>query len=853
MDEENTQTNEEVTDEEVTEETPIVEEEVNVEVKEPSEENEQSQEEKIKDLVDEVKIFYSNLAEDMDERVLGRISSELIADYKKDKESRSDWEKSYTSGLDLLGFKYDNESRPFQGASSVTHPLLAESVTQFQAQAYKELLPSDGPVRTQVVGEQTREKEEQAQRVKEFMNYMIMEQMEEYTPDFDQLLFYLPLAGSAFKKIYYDDVMQRAIAKFIPAEDLIVPYYATDLKDCERITHVVKMSENDILKKQRTGFYRDVEILPSRMDDDSVQDKYNSIEGVSPSDDKEYQFNVLEMHVDLDLEEYESEVSEKNVKVPYIVTIDEGSQEVLAIYRNYDMNDALMKRKEYFVHYKFLPGLGFYGFGLIHMIGGLSKTATAALRQLSIDEGSQEVLAIYRNYDMNDALMKRKEYFVHYKFLPGLGFYGFGLIHMIGGLSKTATAALRQLLDAGTLSNLPAGFKSRGLRIRDDDQPFQPGEFRDVDAPGGNIKDQFQILPFKEPSSVLFSLLGFVVQAGQRFAAITDNAIGNDAQNRAVGTTIALLERGSRVMSAIHKRCYYAMRQEFRLLASIFGTYLPPIYPYSVYGGNRLIKVADFSPDVDVIPVADPNIFSMAQRVTLAQTQLQIAQSNPQLHNIREAYRRVYEALGTKQIDTILKPERIPQPLDPSIENAEALRMEIPKAYPEQNHDAHIIAHTAFIKSRMVQINPMVYALLQAHIAEHLSFKSRALILQELQEKPETLKLREDNPQAFLVITESLVADKIAQLTSELQLLESAQEKKDPLVQLKQQEMDLRALDMQRKIQEHVDIEERKMGEFEQKLDLEKMKREDSEEQGEERIRIAEEKLKVAREKNEKK
>ncbi len=790
MDEENTQTNEEVTDEEVTEETPIVEEEVNVEVKEPSEENEQSQEEKIKDLVDEVKIFYSNLAEDMDERVLGRISSELIADYKKDKESRSDWEKSYTSGLDLLGFKYDNESRPFQGASSVTHPLLAESVTQFQAQAYKELLPSDGPVRTQVVGEQTREKEEQAQRVKEFMNYMIMEQMEEYTPDFDQLLFYLPLAGSAFKKIYYDDVMQRAIAKFIPAEDLIVPYYATDLKDCERITHVVKMSENDILKKQRTGFYRDVEILPSRMDDDSVQDKYNSIEGVSPSDDKEYQFNVLEMHVDLDLEEYESEVSEKNVKVPYIVTIDEGSQ---------------------------------------------------------------EVLAIYRNYDMNDALMKRKEYFVHYKFLPGLGFYGFGLIHMIGGLSKTATAALRQLLDAGTLSNLPAGFKSRGLRIRDDDQPFQPGEFRDVDAPGGNIKDQFQILPFKEPSSVLFSLLGFVVQAGQRFAAITDNAIGNDAQNRAVGTTIALLERGSRVMSAIHKRCYYAMRQEFRLLASIFGTYLPPIYPYSVYGGNRLIKVADFSPDVDVIPVADPNIFSMAQRVTLAQTQLQIAQSNPQLHNIREAYRRVYEALGTKQIDTILKPERIPQPLDPSIENAEALRMEIPKAYPEQNHDAHIIAHTAFIKSRMVQINPMVYALLQAHIAEHLSFKSRALILQELQEKPETLKLREDNPQAFLVITESLVADKIAQLTSELQLLESAQEKKDPLVQLKQQEMDLRALDMQRKIQEHVDIEERKMGEFEQKLDLEKMKREDSEEQGEERIRIAEEKLKVAREKNEKK
>ena len=762
IEEENNQEEESVveeTDEEVTSPDTENTEEVNVEVKENTEEQSELQEE----LVEQVKDFYSNLAEDMDERVLGRISNDLINDYKRDKESRSDWEKAYISGLDLLGFKYDNESRPFQGASSVTHPLLAEAVTQFQAQAYKELLPSDGPVRTVVVGDNTKEKEEQAQRVQEFMNYMLMEVMEEYTPDFDQLLFYLPLSGSAFKKIYYDEVMQRAISKFIPAEDLIVPYYATDLKDCERITHLVKMSEND-----------------------EVQEKYDSIEGVNPSDDKEYQFNVLEMHIDLDLNEYEVENADKNVKVPYIVTIDEGSQ---------------------------------------------------------------EVLSIYRNYDMNDPIFKRKEYFVHYKFLPGLGFYGFGLIHMIGGLSKTATAALRQLLDAGTLSNLPAGFKSRGLRIRDDDQPFQPGEFRDVDAPGGNIKDQFQILPFKEPSSVLFSLLGFVVQAGQRFAAITDNAIGNDAQNRAVGTTIALLERGSRVMSAIHKRCYYAMRQEFRLLSSVFGTYLPPVYPYAVYGGNRLIKIIDFSPDVDVIPVADPNIFSMAQRVTLAQTQLQIAQSNPQLHNIREAYRRVYEALGTKQVDTLLKPEKIPQPLDPSIENAEALRMEIPKAYPEQNHDAHIIAHTAFIKSRMVQINPMVYALLQAHIAEHLSFKARALILQELQEKPETLVMQQDNPQAFLVITESLVADKIAQLTSELQLLESSEEKTDPLIQLKQQEMDLRALDMQRKIQEFVDTEERKMGEFEQKIDLEKMKREDSEEQAEERIRIAEEKLNVAREK----
>ena len=777
IEEENTeQENEEIVDEVDTRAG-----EVDVQITEPTE-----VEELVEDIIETQKDFLSNLAEDMDERILSRISGDLLEDYKRDKESRGDWEKSYTSGLDLLGFKYDNESRPFQGASSVTHPLLAESVTQFQAQAYKELLPSDGPVRTLVIGDATREKEEQAQRVKEFMNYMLMEQMEEYTPEFDQLLFYLPLAGSAFKKIYYDETMQRAISKFVPAEDLIVPYYATDLKDCERITHLVKMNENDILKKQRSGFYRDVEILPSRTDDDEVQDKYDSIEGVTPSGEKDYQFNVLEMHVDLDLEEYQIENADKNVKVPYIVTIDEGSQ---------------------------------------------------------------EVLSIYRNYDMNDPLFQRKEYFVHYKFLPGLGFYGFGLIHMIGGLSKTATAALRQLLDAGTLSNLPAGFKSRGMRIRDDDQPFQPGEFRDVDAPGGNIKDQFQILPFKEPSQTLFSLLGFVVQAGQRFAAITDNAIGNDAQNRAVGTTIALLERGSRVMSAIHKRCYYAMRQEFRLLSDVFGTYLPPIYPYAVYGGNRLIKLADFSPEVDVIPVADPNIFSMAQRVTLAQTQLQIAQSNPQLHNIREAYRRVYEALGTKQIDTLLKPERLPTPLDPAIENAEALRMEIPKAYPEQNHDAHIMAHSAFIKSRMVQINPMVYALLQAHISEHLSFKARALILQELMANPQTLELQKTKPQDFLTLTESLVADKVAQLTMELQSLEGSEQKKDPLVELKQQEMDLRALDMQRKIQEHVDKEERAMGEFNEKMDLERMKREDAEEASEERIRIAEEKINVAREK----
>ena len=430
--------NPEIEEEEVAPEgLPEVEIEEEVEQEEQQETQDFSQEQ-------EAIEFFSNLAEELDERVLSSLASDLIADYKKDKESRSDWEQAYIKGLDLLGFKYTEEAGPFLGASSVTHPLLAESITQFQAQAYKELLPANGPVKTQVVGERTAERNEQAQRVKEFMNYMLTDKMEEYTPEFDQMLFYLPLAGSAFKKVYYDEVMQRAVSKFVPAEDLIVPYYATDLRDCDRITHILKMSENDILKKQRAGFYRDVDILPSRSDDDEVQSKYDSIEGVSDTQDTDYQFNVLEMHVDLDMEEYEVEDSEKNVKLPYIVTIDEGSQ---------------------------------------------------------------EILSIYRNYNMNDPTYKRKDFFVHFKFLPGLGFYGFGLIHMIGGLSRAATAALRQLLDAGTLSNLPAGFKSRGMRVRDDDQPFQPGEFRDVDAPGGNIRDQFLPLPFKEPSTTLFNLL----------------------------------------------------------------------------------------------------------------------------------------------------------------------------------------------------------------------------------------------------------------------------------------------------------------------------------------------------------
>jgi hypothetical protein len=728
--------------------------------------------------------FYANISEDMDERVLNQLSSDLINDYQKDKESRKDWEDGYLKGLDLLGFKYVEQNRPFRGAAGVTHPLLAEAVTQFQAQAYKELLPSEGPVKTQVLGLKTDETTEQANRVKDFMNYMIMERMEEYTPEFDQMLFYLPLAGSTFKKVYYDAMLERAVSKFVPAEDLVVPYYATDLKEAPRITHVLRQSENDLLKKMASGFYREVELMKPQQKDNKIKDKYNEIEGTKKVESDDMMFSILELHVDLDLSDYISEDQEDSlgIKIPYIVTIEESSREVLSIYRNYVEGDP-----------KFV----------------------------------------------------RKDYFTHFKFLPGLGFYGFGLIHMIGGLSRTATSALRQLLDAGTLSNLPAGFKSRGMKVRDDDQPIQPGEFRDVDAPGGNIRDQFQLLPFKEPSQTLFNLMGFCVDAGRRFAATTDTAVGEGNQAAAVGTTIALMERGSRVMSAIHKRCYYAMRQEFKLLSKVIAEYLPPEYPYAVYGADRIIKSLDFDARVDILPVADPNIFSMSQRVTLAQTQLQIAQTNPQLHNLHEAYTRVYEALGTKQIPELLKPEVKPTPKDPAIENAEALQMQIAQAFPDQDHDAHIAAHSAFLRTRMVQINPPVYALLQGHISQHVSFKAQKEVMAMMQQNQQMMMMAQQNPQQFQIMLDSEVAKRIAQLTSELVQAEMQSDgtKQDPLIMLKQRELDLRAMDMQRRAETDALRINNQDEQFEDRLDFDKVKLETQDEQSDERLEVAREKM----------
>ena len=696
--------------------------------------------------------FYKNLSEDMDERQLQDLANQLISDYKNDKETRKDWEESYTKGLDLLGFKYTQQTKPFTGASGVTHPLLAEAVTQFQAQAYKELVPADGPVKAQIVGKRDAAKEDQAERVKEFMNYMLMDKMEEYTPEMDQLLFMLPLAGSAFKKINYDEVMGRAVSKFVPAEDLVIPYYVTNLNDCERITHIIKMTENQVRKSQVAGVFRDIELSEPESKETDIQKQYNRLEGTSrPSEQEQDTRNILEMHVDLDIED-----SEEGIKIPYIVTIDETSQ---------------------------------------------------------------EILRIIRNYREDDPTAKKINYFVHYKFLPGLGFYGFGLIHMIGGLSTAATSALRQLLDAGTLSNLPAGFKTRGMRIRDDDQPIQPGEFRDVDAPGGNIREQFQLLPFKEPSATLFQLLGFCVEAGKRFAGIADMQSGEDAQNRAVGTTIALLERGARVMSAIHKRLYYAMKQEFKILSRVISEYLPPEYPYDVYGGERTIKQTDFDDRVDVLPVADPNIFSMSQRVTLAQTQLQIAQTNPQIHNLYEAYRRIYTALGTKQIDELLIKPPEPEPKDPAIENMEGLQMKLPKAFPEQDHEAHLQAHKTFMKSRMVQVNPQVYALFQGHISEHISQMATIQILQVMREDPEMAQMEQQDPEGFNQMAASQIAKRINVLTQQLVQEEGGQQQ-DPLVALKQRELDLKAMDIQMRAKREEAKLEQQQEQFEDRLDF---------------------------------
>ncbi len=732
--------------------------------------------------IDPAQDHFANLAETMPDNVLEPLGHKLFDQYTEYKESRGDWEETYRNGLELLGFKYERRTEPFRGASGVNHPVLAEAVTQFQAQAYKELLPADGPVRTQILGDVNIPKEEQAKRVKDFMNWQIMDQMKEYEPEFDQMLFYLPLSGSTFKKVYYDDLLGRAVSKFVPADDLIVPYSANSLEDAEAIVHVIKVSENELRKQQVSGFYRDIELGKPPVTENQLEDKKLELEGIS-RDGQEDQYTLFEIHTDLDLDGYE-DVGEDGeptgIKLPYVVTIAQATQ---------------------------------------------------------------DVLSIRRNYAAQDPLKKKKDYFVQFKFLPGTGFYGFGLIHMIGGLTRTATAALRQLLDAGTLANLPAGFKSRGIRVRDDAQPLQPGEFRDVDAPGGNIKDQFMTLPFKGPDQTLLQLMGIVVQGAQRFAAIADMQVGDMNQQAAVGTTVALLERGSRVMSAIHKRLYVGLKQEFKLLAEVFKTYLPPVYPYDVPGARREVKLQDFDDRIDILPVADPNIFSQTQRISLAQSQLQLAQSNPQMHNLYQAYRSMYDALGVKNVNAILPPPPQPIPMDPALEHIMAMSQKPFQAFPGQDHKAHIDAHLNFMRLNMVQNNPMVMAAIQKNILEHISLMAQEQVqiefVEELQElqmiqqqmqqmggmNPAMAQGMMQNPQMqqqqqrMQQITNQIEARK-AQLIAEMQEDYAKEEEKitgefagDPLLKIKSREVDLRAME-----------NERKEEESEERINLDKMK-----------------------------
>ena len=682
--------------------------------------------------------FYANLAEEIPDSELGAIAGMLLDEFDSNKASRQEWEDAYADGLELLGFSYEERTQPFRGATGVTHPLLAEAATQFQAQAFNEMLPARGPVRGVVLGSETTEKEKQAQRVQQFMNYYITDVMEEYTPEFDQMLFYLPLAGSTFKKVYYDEMLDRAVSRFVPAENLVVPYDTSDLETCPNISQVVKMQLNDLRKLQVAGFYRNVPVIPGATDStNSVQEEMNRIEGTSPAN-VDYDCTLLECHVDLDLEGYEDldeDGDPTGIKIPYIVTI-------------------------------------------------------------SIDNG--QVLSIRRNYREDDELRKKIQYFVHYKFLPGFGFYGLGLIHTIGGLSRTATAALRQLIDAGTLSNLPAGFKARGMRIRDDDDPLQPGEFRDVDAPGGRLSDSLMPLPFKGPDQTLFQLLGFVVDAGRRFATITDMKVGDGNQQAAVGTTVALLEQGSRIMSAVHKRMHYALRQELRLLAGVIADFLPQRYPYSVEGADASIMAEDFDERVDVLPVSDPNIFSQAQRIALAQTKLQLAQAAPEMHNMHEVLRDMYEALGVRDVDKILRRnvEEDPMPIDPAQENINSMDMIPLKAFEGQDHQAHIMAHMVFGSTPMVGAMPQVAVALQKHIMEHVRIEaSEQAMVQYLQQvnARQGQPLSEEEMLQVESITAQLIAQGMQMLKQLSQQVANEGQGPDPLVQLKEQELQIKA------------------------------------------------------------
>jgi len=691
--------------------------------------------------------FDSNLADYMEDDVLGRLASQLNGDFESDRNSRADWARSYTRGLDLLGLKADDRTTPWPGACGVYHPILTEAVVRFQSQAVMELFPASGPVKTKIIGDITDQKEEQALRIQQHMNYLLTEKMTEFRPETEQMLFSLPLAGSSFKKVYYDPNMGRVCSHFVPAEDFVVSYGASDLQTASRYTHMMRKSKNDIRKLQVAGLYRDIELSPNAPEYSDIQEKYDELEGESPTYEHDDRYVLLEVHVDLDLEGYEDvddDEEQTGIALPYVVTLVKGGSSVLSIRRNWYEDDPLR--------------------------------------------------------------MKRL-HFVHYQYMPGLGFYGFGLTHLIGGIAKSATSLLRQLVDAGTLSNLPGGLKARGLRIKGDDSPIMPGEFRDVDVPGGAIKDNITFLPYKEPSNVLHSLLGEIVEEGRRFASITDLKLADMKQDAPVGTTLALIERSMKVMSAIQARLHDAMRKEFILIAGIVRDYAEDEYEYKT-DDKEAIKSDDFDGRVDIIPVSDPNAATMSQRIMQYQAALQLSQSAPQMYDLPELHRQMLDVLGIQDAEKIIPLSEEMKPRDPVSENMDVLNGKPLKAFIRQDQEAHIQVHMAAIQDpkiqQLVSQSPMasvIGAAMASHVQEHLGFMYRREIEKQLglELPPPGTELPEDIEAKLSRLIAEAAERLFNKNVSEAQQQKAQEQMQDPMFQLQKQELELRAADIKRK------------------------------------------------------
>ena len=692
---------------------------------------------------EEVRDHNENIAEFLEEGELDKLGQELVNDFNSDRQSRSDWARAYVKGLDLLGLKIEERTQPWAGASGVFHPMMTEAVIRFQAHAMAELFPPSGPVRTKILGKMSSEKAEQASRVEDEMNYLLTEEMTEYRDETEQLLFKLPLAGSAFKKVYYDPIMERPCAMFVPAEDFVVSYGASDLMTASRYTHVMKKDSNEIVQLQVNNFYRDIDLPDPEPDFSDIQEKYDELDGESATIEDDDRHTLLEIHADLDLPEPFNDPD--NIARPYVITVDKSSQ---------------------------------------------------------------NVLAIRRNWIESDPKKMKRQHFVHYRYLPGLGFYGTGLIHIIGGLAKSATSVLRQLIDAGTLSNLPAGLKARGLRIKGDDTPLMPGEFRDVDVPGGAIRDSITFIPYKEPSSVLYQLLGNIVEEGRRIGSVADLQVGDMNPQAPVGTTLALMERSMKVMSGVQARLHASLKKELRILSGIIRDYMPEEYAYEMEG--NFSRTQDFDSRVDVIPVSDPNASTMAQRVMQYQTAIQLAQGAPQLYDMGKLHRQMLEVLGIKDANDIIKlPDDI-KPHDPVTENMMILKQEPVQAFKYQDHEAHITVHISAMEDPKLQqivgqspFASTIQSSMAAHITEHVAFQYRKEIEKQLgvalpdEDKPLPDDVEEELSRLAAKAAEKLLKKDQAEVAQE----EAMKQQEDPLTQIQQRELTIKEKELDHKIE----------------------------------------------------